>query len=301
METRSRRRQASSLAHVPHDMLLLVGEACSNPLAPKALAYLASTSCQILNVLRPKLNELREFRAELRALCSKERFGAHASSLDEAVRLNWSGRGLGHGLTPADVTVLGRLLRSGALALLKRLTLGTNKLSDAGMIAFAEALNAPIMALRSLQMLSLNANRIGDEGMKAFSIAISSGALGQLTFLHLGQNRVGDSGMQAFASAVANGALGSLRELQLDANQIGNAGMTAFAEALKSPMRALESLLKLSFDRNRIGDEGMQAFSTAINCGALPALRSVVAGSNPGNNLDLEEACKTRGIGFFAW
>ena len=123
MDTRSLPDQAASLADVSQDVLLLVGEACSDPLAPMALAHLAATSCEILAVLRPKLNELRDFRAELRALCSKEKSGTHASSLAEVEGLNWNMCGL----TLTEVTVLGRLLRSVVLPRLQSLELYSNK------------------------------------------------------------------------------------------------------------------------------------------------------------------------------
>ena len=66
MENSHSHLQATCLANVSEDLLMLMGEACSNVLAPKALASLAATSRQILTMLRPKLIELRDFRAEVR-------------------------------------------------------------------------------------------------------------------------------------------------------------------------------------------------------------------------------------------
>jgi hypothetical protein len=58
MDNHSHGHQATFLADVSQDVLLVVGEACSDPIAPKAFVHLTATSCQILTVLRPKLNEL---------------------------------------------------------------------------------------------------------------------------------------------------------------------------------------------------------------------------------------------------
>ena len=127
MDRRSLPDQAASLADVSQDVLLLVGEACSDPLAPMALAHLAATSSQILTVLRPKLNELRDFRAELRALCSKA--GTHVSSLAEVEELVW----VECSLALAEITVLGRLLRSVALP-----RLGSLGLKEGGTRNFSE-------------------------------------------------------------------------------------------------------------------------------------------------------------------
>jgi hypothetical protein len=156
LETRSP-LHATSLAEVSEDVLLLVGEACSSPLAPKDLAHLATTSCQILTMLRPKLNELRDFRAELRALCSKALSSPQVSSLAEQKSLVWCHRVL----APADITLFGRLLRSGALAILTK--------------------------------LYLHENQIGDEGMKAFSSALSSGSLPELDTLYVSLGNPGNT------------------------------------------------------------------------------------------------------------
>ena len=221
--------QAVSLANMSQDVLLLVGEACSDPLAPKALAYLAATSCQMLTVLCRKLNELRDLRAELRALCSKELSDTQASSLAEVQRLEWYGRDF----TPAELTVLGQLLHSGALLHLRELALGRSQIGGEGFAAFVQALDKE--ALGNLQKLALHENRIDYDGMKAFLATIASGALGSLTFLGLGHNQISDAGMIALSGAIGNSnrSLGKLTTLYLFNNEIGNAGMIAFAKALR--------------------------------------------------------------------
>ena len=179
METRSHGHQATLLADVSQDVLLVVGEACSDPLAPKTLAHLAATSCQILTVLRPKLNELRDFRAELKTLCTKELSSTHVSSLTEAERLWWDeGR-----LALTDVTALRQLLNSVALPCLCTLGLTSTQIGNEGCAALVHGLGKGSLA--SLKELYLYQNQIGDEGMKAFSTALSSGSLSNLTVLYL--------------------------------------------------------------------------------------------------------------------
>jgi hypothetical protein len=80
--------QVTSLACVSDDVLLLVGEACSDPLAPKALVHLVTTSNQLCTTLQPKLQELLDFRAKLRLLCSQERSGCTLPSMAEATSLD---------------------------------------------------------------------------------------------------------------------------------------------------------------------------------------------------------------------
>ena len=227
-------------------MLLLVGEACSSPLAPKDLAHLATTSCQILTMLRPKLNELRGFRAELRALFSKARSPPQVSSLAEQKSLVWC-----HCvLAPADITVFGRLLRSGALWSLTELMLAGNQIGDEGMMAFSTSIASGSLA--SLEKLFLNDNQIGDEGMKAFSSALSSGSLASLETLGLHNNKIGDEGMKVFSTALSSGALASLKGISLNGNQIGHEGMKAFSTSLSNG--SLNSLTNLYLHNNPASD-----------------------------------------------
>ena len=67
-----------------------------------------------------------------------------------------------------------------------------------------------------VQVLVLNKNKISDAGLTAFAKAVESGALPQLKELNLYENQIGDVGMQAFAGAVSKGALASLKILVVD-------------------------------------------------------------------------------------
>ena len=322
MEPRSHR--ATSLADVSQDVLLLVGEACSDPLAPKSLAHLAATSCQILATLQPKLIELRDFRAEVITLCSKECSrgfcGITTSSLAQAGELSWNDAGL----TLADITVLGRLLCTGALPRLGALGLGRNHIDGEGVAALVRG-RLKMGALGQLTKLYLFDNQVSDDGIKAFTAAFASGALGKLTFLNLninqigdpgmtslsgaisrggmrnlveliiGGNQIGDEGMKAFSAAISTGAMGTLHALGLHGNRISDAGLVAFSAAIAGG--ATGKLTALLLHENRIGDAGMRSFSHAISNGALAALTNVWMFDNPGDVQLVKVACGERDRG----
>ena len=88
------------------------------------------------------------------------------------------------------------------------------------------------------QLLQLGGNQIGDAGLAAFAKAVESGALPALEQLELTLNKIGDVGLSALASACASGALPralpALQILQLSGNNIGDAGLTALADACAS-------------------------------------------------------------------
>ena len=65
------------------------------------------------------------------------------------------------------------------------------------------------------QKLLLNGNKIGDAGMIKFSEALVGGALPSLWHLDLESNTIGDVGLSALASACASGALPQLEDLWL--------------------------------------------------------------------------------------
>ena len=60
---------------------------------------------------------------------------------------------------------------------MQELQLFGNKIGDAGMKSFSEALAS---ALPKLKLLGLDGNQIGDEGMKSLSEALASGVLAKL-------------------------------------------------------------------------------------------------------------------------
>ena len=73
-----------------------------------------------------------------------------------------------------------------------------------------------IGALPSLKQLSLASNEIGYAGMVAFADSVGKGALPALTELYLFGNRISDLGMVKFSEALGNGGLPSLKKIVVD-------------------------------------------------------------------------------------
>ena len=71
------------------------------------------------------------------------------------------------------------------------------------------------------QALYLSRNQICDAGLIAFAKAVESGALDNLTLLRLSANQISDAGLAALAKAITpgpngKGALASLKTLVVD-------------------------------------------------------------------------------------
>ena len=82
------------------------------------------------------------------------------------------------------------------------LELGDNKISDAGLTAFAKAVESG--ALPQLKKLYLHYNQIGDVGMQALAGAVSKGALPKCTVIGLAGNPARYEAKQAVHDAIAN-------------------------------------------------------------------------------------------------
>ena len=173
----SRRHQATSLSNVSEDILLKVGEACSDPLNPKVLCHLAATCRPNLSVLRPKLTELRILRVEVRVLCSKSTNGTTLSSLATTNALDWEGSGL----TSSDLAVLGRLLHRGSLPCLEMLELSRNKIDDHGIGALVQGLCNGM--LTKLSYFDLACNGISGPGLSSVSESFVRGSMAKLARL----------------------------------------------------------------------------------------------------------------------
>ena len=300
--------------YLSEDVLLLVAEVCSTPLAPKALCHLAAASRQTLTILRPRLTELRAFRAEAEALCSKELYNTTRSELAGIDELYWYtdvtppfgsySTGNPCGLTTAELTVLGRLLQSKSLPCLEKLYLDGNQIDDHGIAALMHSLgngprnhargegeSAREVTLPNLKVLSLKNNRFGGEG--AQSLFSATAVMPNLCQLYLMSNRVNDTGMSALASTIANGALPNLAHLDLDSNVIEDEGIKSFSSAISSG-HSLAKLEHLSLNRNQIGNEGMRALALALAGGALPALVRAFMRDNPGETAPVKVACACR-------
>lgn len=129
---------------------------------------------------------------------------------------------------------------------LKRLVIGSNRLTDPPLLALAR--DGP----RGLEELTLDHERFS---LPALQELLASPAVGRLRMLSLSGNRLGDGLAEAVAQAPG---LRQLRNLTLVGCDIGSAGARALAE---SPH--LVNLRALALSVNRVGDEGAAALAAA--------------------------------------
>ena len=90
-----------------------------------------------------------------------------------------------------------------------------------------------------LEELFLNTNKISDEGAKALAQAVAKGALPKLKQLFLNMNQIGDEGAVALAEAVGKGALPKLEKLWLGGNKLSQTAKDAW-EAVKAKRSGLK-------------------------------------------------------------
>ena len=89
------------------------------------------------------------------------------------------------------------------------------------------------------QELWLSNNKIGDAGLTAFAKAVESGALASLEKLVLNDNGIGDEGMSALAKAITpdkdgKGALAPGASISLSGNNATETGKQAMRDAAKA-------------------------------------------------------------------
>ena len=99
---------------------------------------------------------------------------------------------------------------NGAMAQLQASLLPTTYLL-ALKLAMWTLLTQTVCTVCNMQVLTLGSNKIGDAGMQAFSSALADGALASCQYLNLGSNNIGDGGMEAFSGALATGAMAQLQ------------------------------------------------------------------------------------------
>ena len=121
----------------------------------------------------------------------------------------------GNAIGDAGMIAFADALKSpiGSKVNLKEIDLCSNNISDAGMISLSDAIGKG--SLRSLTSLRFDDNKISDPGVIAFAEALKSpmGSMGKLDYLQLDGNKIGDEGMVAFSAAISSGSLASLTSL----------------------------------------------------------------------------------------
>jgi hypothetical protein len=144
----------------------------------------------------------------------------------------------GYQLDHRAMIKLSEALTSGALAQCQRLGLAGNKIGDAGITAFAQAIK-PVSeggsgAMANLKVLGVDKNQIGDAGCTSLASACASGALAKLEHLFLYNNQIGDAGIASLANACDNAALASIFLIDLDNNEASEVGKKAMRDVAKA-------------------------------------------------------------------
>ena len=257
-----------------------------NVLEPRVAVAFSSASQELRALTQALLQPLRAAHEAAAALCHKvgrmlyqESTCASRNSLQLrcSVRsckglaargvISWDNKGL----TAADLELLGTL--GSVLPALERLTLSNISAGPDGVQRLAEGLGAG--ALPAVTKLHLEGIHVGDAGASALTAALGRGALPRLEFLCLSHAAIGDAGLAALAPALRR--LPALETLDLQGNPI------AFVALLVAPPPPgeflgglrLTKLKQLILNNTQITDAGCAALAAALDCDALPALKTL--------------------------
>ena len=158
--------------------------------------------------------------------CVRDSSGIARASLQTALNLT-SAR-----VSDADCHDLAAFLTAGASEV-KRINLGYNSISDAGLALLAPALGGAV----ALQELWLGGNPLGDAGVAMLAPLL--GGMRELAELWLCDVSLHDNGACALAGALAEHGCPRMRWLMLNTNSIADAGAVALAQApRRHPRRA---------------------------------------------------------------
>ena len=166
----------------------------------------------------------------------------------------------------AGMYVMCSAIEKGVLDNLETLRLSRNCITDSGMRAFSRALVQQPLLLPQSDRFSGGSN---DCYRSPEDIESAHARMPSLTWLYLSINLISDEGICAFADAIAAGALANLVECRIYENQVGHHGMRALADALLKP---------------------------TAHCphGALPSIRCLYLGWNPGSDWPVQQALAER-------
>lgn len=128
---------------------------------------------------------------------------------------------------------LARSLLTGACPRVKRLSLGWNRLTFAGVAALADAFVRG--ACSQLHLLDLRCNSINARSLLELLRVLEKGGLPELQDLILQGNVLGDDGAKALAHAMLKGTLQALRRLDVRQNGIRKAGVQAIWNVFTAP------------------------------------------------------------------
>ena len=147
----------------------------------------------------------------------------------------------------AGASALAAAMGRGALPRLKRLSLSSTAIGDAGLVALAPALRRQ----PALESLTITGNPLGDKGLAALvappqpqspagALSPPTGVLTNLRSLDLSYNQINDAGCTALASALDSGARGALpalwQLLMRDTTRASAAAKAALREACEETL-----------------------------------------------------------------
>ena len=170
---------------------------------------------------------------------------------------------------------------------LRSLSLGSCRLGDGGLRAFASAvLTPPAAAATMLQQLDLSHNTISDDGVRGLVSAMKGGAGPSLVSLDLSWNAIGSRGGRYLGDALKENSASALAELRLAWNGLMDRGARAIGDALGSN----QVLALLDLEYNSIKDEGAKALAKGLRVNS--ALTTILLDHNGVSNATLKETAE---------
>ena len=283
------------LLALSHDELGVIFDGLADPLQPVVAVALSSTCEGLRTPLRAALEVLKQRYAEAQLLCKK----VHAGFDEEDMRRPMTCtilRDAEHmqckdgGLTAADATTLGMILRTNGLPKLRFLILDSEyargtapDFGEAGLQMLCQGIGRGTAP--SLTTLDLTNNQLGPASPETLAAALSRGAMPKLVSLFLGENPIGNQGAAALAAPLRK--LPALEKLYLFECEIGDEGVASlFADLGKDDFKKLEQL-NLN-NENKITDIGCATLVKAVDGGRLPSLERLYLGANPATDAALQ-------------
>ena len=162
-------------------------------------------------------------------------------------------------ITDAGVVSLCQALQTAACQVTK-LDLRENQITDAGVASLCQALQT---AACQVTELNLRDNQITDAGVASLCLALQTAAC-QVTELNLRDNQVTDVGVASLCQALQTEAC-KVTELHLSDNQVTDVGVTSLCQALQT---AACKVTTLDLIRNQITDAGVASLRQALQTAA---------------------------------
>ena len=162
-------------------------------------------------------------------------------------------------ITDAGVASVSQALQTVACQV-TTLHLNENQITDAGVASLSQALQT---AACQVTKLDLSENQITDAGVASLSQALQTAAC-QVTTLHLSENQITDAGVASLSQALQTAAC-QVTKLDLSENQITDAGVASLCQALQT---AACQVTTLDLSRNQITDAGVASLCLALQTAA---------------------------------